>query len=87
MSRKTISLPEELFDELDARRPEDMSWPEFTADVLLPALRGETVSIDGTGDGDLEELETRVEYIEGRLEELPAEVATETSRELSKQFR
>ena len=86
MSRTTISLPEELVEDLDAHRPDDMSRPEFFRDVVLPALAGENVEI--VVDGALEEdVLDRLDQLEGRIDDVASSLPAETAAQLQKTMR
>jgi hypothetical protein len=86
MSRTTITLPEELVDELDAHRPDDMPRPEFFREVVLPALAGEHVEI--VVDGALEEgVLERLDELEGRIDDVASSLPAETAEQLQQMLR
>lgn len=86
MNRTTITLPQELVDELDVYRPEDMPRPEFFRDVVLPALSGEHVEI--AVDGALEEdVLERLDELEGRFDDVASSLPAETADEVQKHLR
>jgi hypothetical protein len=86
MSRSTISIPNELHEQLDEYRPEDMSWPAFVADVVLPALEGDhvEVTVEGGLEGDLLD---RLETIEGKIDDNRSQIPPATAREVEDSFR
>lgn len=86
MSRTTITLPQELVDELDTHRPEDMPRPEFSREVVLPALAGEHVEI--VVDGALEEdVLERLDDLEGRIDDVASSLPSDTAAELRDTMR
>lgn len=86
MSRTTISLPDDLVDELDEYRPDDMSRPEFFREVVIPALNGDHVeiSIDGALPSEITE---QLAVIEGKLDDNLAQIPSKTAREIEDSFR
>ena len=86
MSRTTITLPQELVDQLDAYRPEDMPRPEYFEEVVLPALAGDNVEI--VVDGALEEdVVDRLDELEGRLDDVASSLPADTAEEVQKKMR
>jgi metal-responsive CopG/Arc/MetJ family transcriptional regulator len=77
MSRTPISLPDELFEELDGHR-DDRQWPEFFREVVLPLLRDDVELTDQ----DAAAIEDAVERIEGRLDDLEAQLPAETAKQV-----
>jgi hypothetical protein len=86
MSRTTITLPEDLVDELDAYRPDGMSHPAFFRDVVLPALAGDhvEVSVDGALAADVV---AQLERIEGKIDDNRSQIPGQTVRELETTLR
>jgi len=86
MSRTTITLPQELVDDLDAHRPDDMSRPEFFETVVLPALAGNNVEI--VVDGVLEEdVLERLDELEGRIDDAATSIPNDTVSQLQNTMR
>ncbi|OYR76122.1 hypothetical protein DJ71_18505 [Halorubrum sp. E3] len=86
MTRGTITLPQELIDELDTYRPEDTPRPQFFREVVLPALAGDNVEI--VVDGVLEdEVVDRLDEVEGRIDDLASSLPADTAAEVQKQMR
>lgn len=67
----TISLPDDVVDELDALLPDDdRTRAEQFQEIVLPALRGDNVEIVHEADADGEVLE-RLGELENRIDEVP----------------
>jgi len=67
----TISLPDDIVDELDALLPDDdRTRAEQFQEVVLPALQGDNVEIVREADADGELLE-RLDELENRIDEVP----------------
>lgn len=86
MSRTTISLPDDLVDELDEHCSDDMSRPEFFREVVLPALNGDHVeiSIDGALSSEITE---QLAVIEGKLDDNRTQIPSRTAQEIENTFR
>lgn len=82
MSRTPISLPDELFEELDGHRG-DRQWPEFFREVVLPLLRDD---VEHT-DQDAAAIEDAVDRIEGRIDDLEAQLPAETAEQIEQRLR
>ena len=86
MPRRTISIPADLHDRLDEYRAEDMSWPAFVEDVVLPTLEGEHVEI--TVEGELSsDVVDRLETIEGKIDDTRSQLPAATAREIEDSLR
>jgi len=78
----TISLPDDVVDELDALLPDDdRTRAEQFQEVVLPALRGDHVEIVHETNGDAEVLE-RLDELEARIDEVPTLTASKTVTDL-----
>jgi hypothetical protein len=86
MPRRTISIPADLHERLDEYRPEDMSWPAFVREVVLPALEGDAVEI--MVDGELSsDVVDRLETIEGKIDDTRSQLPAATAQELEDSLR
>lgn len=81
MSRTPISLPDELFEELDGHRG-DRQWPEFFREVVLPLLRDDA----GSTDQNAAAVEEFADRIEGRLDDLEAQLPAETATQVEQRL-
>lgn len=67
----TISLPDDIVDELDALLPDDdRTRAEQFQEIVIPALQGDNVEIVQEADADGEVLE-RLDELENRIDEVP----------------
>lgn len=86
MSRTTITLPDVVVDDLQEFKPEEMSWPAFHDEVVLPALAGEHVDIhvDGALEADVHD---RLDDVEGRIDDLAAELPEKAAERIRRELR
>lgn len=68
----TISLPDDVVDELDGLLPDDddRTRAEQFQEIVIPALQGDNVEIVQETDADGEVLE-RLDELENRIDEVP----------------
>ena len=78
----TISLPDDVVDELDALLPDDdRTRAEQFQEIVIPALQGDHVEIVDEVDVDDTVLE-RLDELEARIDEVPTLTASKTVSDL-----
>lgn len=79
----TISLPDDVVDELDAMLPDDdRTRAEQFEEVVLPALAGDHVEIVQETDADVAAIHDRLDELEAHIDEVPTLTASKTVKDL-----
>ncbi|SEH60611.1 hypothetical protein SAMN05192561_11220 [Halopenitus malekzadehii] len=82
----TISLPDDVVDDLDEHLPDDRTREEQFREVVLPALEGDHVEIVNEADTDDVVLE-RLDELDSRIDEIPTLTSTKTVKNLRSELQ